>query len=131
MLGSYINCDEDETRVKDPTTDTDDDKKDEPESSKKAHRVTKGARKDLWPLAQDANGRAILPRFEGAPGRENLMDVIRSFVTHAYRKLYLQFLSLSSACYHNYRQIYQQCPGFGPLGFDDKGQGILDEWLAY
>jgi hypothetical protein len=58
-----INYNEDESRVKEPATDMDDDMKDAPESSKKPHRVSKGARKDLWALAQDANGCAILPTF--------------------------------------------------------------------
>jgi hypothetical protein len=97
---SHINCNKDESRVKEPTTDIDDDVKDAPESSRKPHRASKGSKKHLWALAEDENGRAILPRFDGNPSRQNVMDVIRSFVTHAYREFFFQFFSPHSCSHH-------------------------------
>jgi hypothetical protein len=88
---SYIKCNEDESRVKEPTTDIEDDVEDAPNSSRKPHRVTKGGKKHLWQLDEDENGRAILPQFDGNPSRQNLMDVIRSLVTHTYREHFNSF----------------------------------------
>jgi hypothetical protein len=51
-----------------------------------SHGGKKGLKKDLWPLEEDEDGHAVLPVFDSNIKLPDLKDIIRSFVTHAYRK---------------------------------------------
>jgi hypothetical protein len=57
-----------------------------------SHGGKKGMKKDLWPLEEDEDGHTILPVFDSNVKLPDLKDIIRSFVSHAYRKqFYLLF----------------------------------------
>jgi hypothetical protein len=74
------------------------------------NRDINGGKKELWPIEQDKNRRAVLPVFEKTPCLADLKDIIRAMFTHAYHEsiAFFQCTRISELQYKFLRPAHQQ-----------------------